>query len=205
MEMEATMEPETVGSIGRPNRQPAVFALGGVLAVASLFFSSSNAKERIMSADEAAKVLSSFVGTWEVDVTIHDQNDKGKTAKQKAIEVNSMFGSKWLISHFKNEEIAYEVRVQIGFDPAKKKYIYTAISNAEPGIVIMEGEYDARNKTLTLTSISDQTDPQSGKQMKSRITIVLKDTSREFREDVRIEGSKEYFRFMEAVYRPSLK
>ncbi len=41
---------------------------------------------------------------------------------------------------------------QTGYDPAKKKYIGTWVDSMSPTIMMMEGDFDPRTKTLTMYS-----------------------------------------------------
>lgn len=61
----------------------------------------------------------------------------------------------------------------VGFDNVKKAYISTWIDNMGTGIMVMEGKYDAKTKTINFKG--KQVDPVSGKELEMRENFTFVD------------------------------
>ena len=62
-------------------------------------------------------------------------------------------GGFWLISHFEGDfgGQKFEGRGLDTYDPEKKKYVSAWADSMAPFLLVMEGDYDKENKTLTAT------------------------------------------------------
>jgi hypothetical protein len=155
------------------------------------------------AAQAAYKLLAQAEGEWDADITMTVPGPDGKVtpAKSKGVETNRLFAGKWLISEFKGEffNSPFEGHGQNGYDTKKGKYVATWIDSMSTRIDFMEGTYDEKTKTVTLSA--DTVEPMSGKPMKLRLETQYKDeNTRLFSEYIQVEGQKEFSKFMEITY-----
>ena len=86
----------------------------------------------------------------------------------------------------------------MAFDNAKKTFTTTWIDNMGTGIMVMEGKWD--DKTKTLNSTGKQTDPISGKDMTVRETFqIISDDKQKLEMFMTPAGGKEY-KSMEIIF-----
>jgi hypothetical protein len=175
-------------------------------AAAGLFLVSNLSAQETKPSDAAQaayKILAQSEGEWDADLTVSFPGPDGKAVptKSKGTETNRLLGGKWLISDFKGEffNMPFEGHGQNGYDSKKGKYVATWIDSMSTHIDFMEGSYDEKTKTLTLTA--DTEEPVSGKPMKLRLETQFKDeNTRLFAEYIQVEGQKEFTKFMEVTY-----
>jgi hypothetical protein len=122
------------------------------------------------------KMLAASNGTWNSDITMWDHEG---AAPQKSIStaVNSMImdGRYQLSKHSGNMMgMPFEGQSITGYDNALKKFVSTWIDNMGTGIMMMEGNWDAASKTLTMTgTMPDITRP--GKQCSIKEVFTMTD------------------------------
>lgn len=124
------------------------------------------------------KLLADDVGTW--DAVVEMRMAPGAPPEtSKGIEKVSMLGGFWQVTDFESTMMGQPFKGHglAGFDPAKKKYVWTWVDSMSSGLSIGEGTYDAQTKTLTGTMEGPGPD---GKPMKLKETIVWKDGGRVF-------------------------
>lgn len=65
------------------------------------------------------------------------------------------FGGLWLTDDFTGDVMGmpFQGRGTTGFDPRKGKYVGTWIDSMSPTMMVLEGEYDAAGKVLTMTGM----------------------------------------------------
>ena len=104
--------------------------------------------------------LMETVGTWNVDCTYF--MGPGEELKVQATETVEAVGGFWTVSLFQSEMMGapFTGRCTMGFNPKSGKWIGTWIDSMMPHMYVMEGEYDAEGKVLTL--LSDGPAPGSG-------------------------------------------
>jgi hypothetical protein len=149
------------------------------------------------------KVLAMEEGVWDAEITTTMRGPDGKveTTGSKGVETNRMLGGKWLISDFKGEffGMPFEGHGQNGYDTKKGKYVGTWLDTMSIHIDTLEGTYDAKTKTLTLHS--DSENPEDGKPMKMRLETTMNDDgTRTFKEYLQMDGQKEFVKFLEIKY-----
>lgn len=109
--------------------------------------------------DEPAKstlrpleLLASEIGTW--DAKVRSWPGPNVTPNvTKAVERNRMLGkSAWLISDLEGSVLGrpYEGHRVVGYDAKKKRFVGTWINTLSPGIVTLEGSWDAKQRTRTM-------------------------------------------------------
>jgi hypothetical protein len=156
------------------------------------------------SVDQAPlKVLAVQEGTWDAEITMTIPGPDGKVESQtsKGVETNRLLGGKWLISDFKGEffGMAFEGHGQNGYDAKKGKFVGTWVDTMSKHIDTLEGTYDEKTKTLTLSA--DSENPADDKPMKMRLeTRINDDGTRVMKEYIQMDGQKEFVKFMEVKY-----
>jgi hypothetical protein len=96
--------------------------------------------------------------------------------QNKMVAVNTMIlGGRYQQSVHRGEFDGqpFEGISTVGFDNVKKKYISTWIDNMGTGIMIMEGSYDPKTKSINLKG--KQVDPVSGKELEMREIFTMVD------------------------------
>ena len=151
---------------------------------------------------EQHKVLKNEVGDWEAEMKLYPQGPDGPTIDGKCEETSRVLNNgMWLISDFKGDfaGFPFEGHGAFGYNPQKKKYVGTWVDNMNPALTLMEGDYDAKAKTLTM--YSEGTDPETGKPMKTKnVTQYLEDGRRIFTMSNQAPGSDKYIKMMELTY-----
>lgn len=86
-------------------------------------------------------------GTWEVTTKMGGQESKGTATYKMEL------GGFWLTSTFEGEAFGakFSGKGTEGYCPVKKKYTSTWTDSMSPSIVVMEGTYDEKTKTMTQT------------------------------------------------------
>jgi hypothetical protein len=94
--------------------------------------------------------LQQFAGTWDYEVEIFMEPGK-PPMKAKGTEVARMIGGFWVVGESKGNmgEMVFTNITTFGYDPAKKKYVGTAIDSASSTLWQYEGTVDATGKVLT--------------------------------------------------------
>jgi hypothetical protein len=149
------------------------------------------------------KILASDEGTWDAVIKTYMGGPDAEPAVSKGSEVYTVLpGGLWVLSQFKGEfgGMPFEGRGQFGYDPLKKKYVGTWIDSTSPNLSVLEGDYDAKTKTLTYEG--DGVDPASKAKFHQKMVTTAKDDStRVFTLYMKMAatGDKEV-KFMEITY-----
>jgi hypothetical protein len=119
------------------------------------------------------KVLEPLIGTWNakvkfwLDPTQPPQESEGVMKRKWIMDgrfVEEKYEGKALGASFQGMGLT-------GYDPLKKKYVGTWVDSMSCSIMVSQGDYDA--KTKTLTSTSDDINPYTGLKTKSRDVLRL--------------------------------
>ena len=140
------------------------------------------------------ELLKKYVGTWDAVISMAGQDSKGTAVYKLGL------GGLWLLTDFKADlgGMKFEGHGTSGYDPTKKKYVSTWIDSMSLGITLMQGTYDPKTKTMTFTY--EESDPSSGKKMKSRdVSKITDDDNQSFEMYKSAEGKPE-FKAMEIHY-----
>ena len=114
------------------------------------------------------KLLSKDAGTWDASIKMWTPGSNTEPMVSKGVETNTMLGGFWLVTEFKGEfgGQTFEGRGQLGYDTSKGKYVSTWIDTMGTEIMIMEGDFDEKTSTLTLTGKgSHEGKPYEGKEV----------------------------------------
>jgi hypothetical protein len=96
-------------------------------------------------------VLKAMEGTWDAKMKIPDAPE----AIPAVMTYKSELGGLWLASEFKSDVPGFQFQGKgfDGYDQAKKKYVGVWIDSMITGLMTMEGKYDEKTKTLTMTGV----------------------------------------------------
>jgi hypothetical protein len=141
-------------------------------------------------------------GVWDADCTTWMTPD-AEPMKSTGVETNKMFGKLWLVSEFEGEfgGEKFVGKMQLGYDPVKKKYVGTWIDTMGPFLYTMEGDYDVANHTLTM--MMSGVDTMTGKptQWKS-VTRYEDEDTKTVEMHQAVEGQPDkWFKSMEIKYK----
>lgn len=133
--------------------------------------------ENYMTPSAAHKVMASWDGSWQGDVSMWQTADAAPQ-KSKSTTVNKMImGGRYQQSMHTGNMMGmpFEGMSTMGYDNAKKTFTSTWIDNMGTGTMILEGPWDEASKTLTLTG--KVIDPSAGnaKEMTVRETYKVID------------------------------
>lgn len=102
---------------------------------------------------EMQKMLAASNGTWTGDVKMwmHD-GDSAQHSTTTAVNTMIMGGRYQMSKHSGNMMgMPFEGQSIVGYDNALKKFVSTWVDNMGTGIMMMEGNWDAATKSMTLT------------------------------------------------------
>jgi len=111
----------------------------------------------------AERLLQRFVGTWDVRLT-----RAGEAEAAEGRETGRRLeGGLWVVLDHRGRYLgrAYEGRILLGYEPARKKFVGVWVGNFGPGLNSFEGE--ASGSTLTLWV--DCVDARTGERVKERM------------------------------------
>jgi hypothetical protein len=105
-----------------------------------------------VSAQEPARpgpeldVLKRLVGTWDTTMKAEGKEFKGTCVYKMDV------GGLWLAGAFESDFLGskFSGRSYDSYDPAKKKYVGVWLDSMMPTPMVMEGDHDARTKTMTM-------------------------------------------------------
>jgi len=141
------------------------------------------------------------VGTWDAESQFWMTPDT-EPLVSKAIEINKMLGTMWLISDYQGDMggISFFGHGQFGYDPNKKKYVGTWIDSMSPYLSVMEGTMDPTTKILTM--ISKGIDPMTGQESVSKmVSTPIDHDHKKFEIFAPVPGKKgEWWKKMEISY-----
>ncbi len=148
-------------------------------------------------------IFKTDVGSWDTVMKIYPQGPDNPAIESKGEETNRLLGNGlWLLSEYKGDigGMKFEGHGTFGYDPQKKKYTGTWIDNMKPTMDTMEGDYDAKTKTLTM--FSESKNPATGQPMKMKnVGKFIDNDTRSFTMYNLAPGSEDkYVKMMEIHY-----
>lgn len=148
------------------------------------------------------KVLAEDVGTWDCVTKSYMAGPDAEPLVSKGVEVNTLLpGGLWLLSEFKGEfaGTAFVGRGQFGYDTDKKMYVGTWIDSMVTSLMVLEGSYDAKTKSMTFTG--EGVDPQTkAKYTQKMVTVTKPDGTRHFTMYMKFAGTDKDVKFLEMTY-----
>ena len=147
-------------------------------------------------------ILAQEAGTWDATIKTFAGGPGSEPAVSQGKETNEVLaGGLWVLSRFEGSfgGVPFEGRGQYGYDPVKKKYVGTWIDSMSTILSVLEGEYDAKSKTMTY--IGDGYDPAlKAKFTQKMVTTTKDDGTRVFTLFMKFESQKDEVKFMEIAY-----
>lgn len=148
------------------------------------------------------KIVVTSEGTWDATIRMFAAGPNADPTVSKGTEVNEVMpGGLWLLSKFDGDfgGMKFQGRGQFGYDPVKKKYIGTWLDSTSTVLSLLEGEYDAKTKTMTY--VGDGFEPTQKVKFTQKMVIQTKDDgSRLFTLYMKFEGQPAEVKFMEITY-----
>jgi hypothetical protein len=148
------------------------------------------------------KILASDEGTWDATIRMYAGGPDAEPSVSKGSEVNEVLpGGLWVLSKFEGEfgGMKFYGRGQFGFDPVKKKYVGTWLDSMSTVLSVLEGDYDAKTKTMTY--VGDGYDPEHKAKFSQKMVTTMKDDgTRVFTLYMKFEGQPAEAKFMEITY-----
>lgn len=154
-----------------------------------------------MTPGETHKMIASWDGTWEEDITMW-MTPGGTGEKSKASVVNKMIlGGRYQHSTHNGNfgGMPFEGISTLGYDNGKKKFVSSWVDNMGTGIMIMEGTWDAGKKAINFSGT--QTDPTTGKDMKVREVFTVIDNNTQKMEMFMTTPDGKEYKSMEIVFK----
>jgi Protein of unknown function (DUF1579) len=148
------------------------------------------------------KILAADEGTWDATIKTYMGGPDAEPSVSRGTEVNEVLpGGLWVHSKFEGDfgGVKFVGRGQFGYDPVKKKYVGTWIDSMSTILSVLEGDYDARSKTMTY--VGDGYDPDHKAKFSQKMVTTMKDDgTRVFTLYMKFEGQPAEAKFMEISY-----
>jgi hypothetical protein len=146
------------------------------------------------------KILESLVGTWDAKVKFYV--DPKKPVESTGVMTRKMIlGGNFLRESFKGEFVGKKFAglAIIGYDAHKQKYVTNWCDSMSTSMALTQGTYDADKKTLT--SVGEEYDPNTKKNMKARDVLKIISADEQLLEMFRQpEGEPAEYKIMEVAY-----
>ena len=146
-----------------------------------------------MTPGDIHKMLAKSDGEWNEDMSLW-MAPGAPVQKNTATCINKMIlGGRYQSSAHTGSfnGMPFEGISTVAFDNAKKTFTTTWIDNMGTGIMVMEGKWD--DKTKTLNTKGKETDPMTGKDMMVRETLqIIDDDTQKMEMFMTPAGGKEY-------------
>jgi Protein of unknown function (DUF1579) len=148
------------------------------------------------------KILAADEGAWDATIKTYMGGPNAEPSVSKGSEVNEVLsGGLWVLSKFEGDfgGMKFQGRGQFGYDPVKKKYVGTWIDSISTVLSVLEGDYDAKTKTMTY--VGDGYDPEHKAKFSQKMVTTMKDDgTRVFTLYMKFEGQSAEAKFMEITY-----
>ncbi|MEM8944099.1 MAG: DUF1579 domain-containing protein [Planctomycetota bacterium] len=139
------------------------------------------------------------VGTWDAETKTWIDPDAPPVIS-RGVEINQMLGEYWVVGVYESELFGKPFRgqSQVGYDPAKKKFIGTWIDSMSPALNRLEGTMKDNSLTMFATGV----DPKTGEEKTTKMISTYPDAMHKtFAAFEPIAGKEDEWRkTMEVVY-----
>jgi hypothetical protein len=172
----------------------------GILGVA---FSSAVAQPPAPEVTNEHKLLKKDVGVWEAEMKTWMEGPDKEPMVSKGVERTHAVGDYWIVSTYEGDFAGqtFVGHSQMGYDPAKKKFIGTWIDSMSTSLAQMDGTYDEATQELTM--VMTMLDPATGKDTKAKtVSKYIDDNTRQFTMYMETPGVGEgWMKSMEVTYK----
>ncbi|HEX5270142.1 MAG TPA: DUF1579 domain-containing protein [Gemmataceae bacterium] len=140
---------------------------------------------------EPHRALASLAGSWEQTIKMWMDPSKPPTESKSTSESKMIMEGRYLEDKITGEFGGMKFLGQsvTGYDNLKKKYTFTWIDNFGTGISTASGTYDPDKKTYTY--LGEETDPLSGKTMKTKMVTHVTDKDHYEMDMYHVAGDKD--------------
>ena len=171
-------------------------------AVAGYCFSLCFALNAHAQTSKEHEILKKDVGTWTAECKMWVAGPDADPIVSPGKETNRLLpGGNWLLSEFESEfgGEKFTGHGTFGYEPEKKKYVGSWVDSMSPYMMMMEGTYDDKTKTMTMFYTAK--DP-AGNEANGKTVCVTKDEkTRVFTMYMQARESKDKFvKMMEITY-----
>lgn len=176
-----------------------LFALSSQLFAQGDQEAAMKAWQAYMTPGDVHKMLAKDDGEWSEEITLWMAPGAPPT-KSNATAVNKMImGGRYQESRHTGNFMGmpFEGYSLVGYDNARKIFVSSWIDNMGTGIMVMEGKWDEKAKTINFTGTT--TDPMTGKVLPIRETFTYIDNNKQKMEMFMTAEGKEY-KSMEIVF-----
>jgi hypothetical protein len=128
-----------------------------------------------MTPSDVHKMIAKSNGEWKEDITMW-MDPKAPPQKMEGSCTNTMIlGDRYqeCVQHGSFNGMPFEGKSLLAYDNIRKVFITTWIDNMGTGIIVMEGTWD--DKTKTITFVGKETDPFTGKDRPIKQTFTMVD------------------------------
>ncbi len=153
------------------NRILGLIALAAVLSLAVAAGRIQDEPLSFMTLTDEHAMLQKSIGTWEGELAIYMGPEPMKVPVTEVVEGVGQF---WIQSRFSCEMMGmpYLGISSMSYDAAKKKFIGTMIDSQSSFLAIMDGDYDKKTRTLTMSFMAPD---MTGKSVPHRNVITYAD------------------------------
>src|SRR5262249_80109 len=144
--------------------------------------------------------LKALVGSWTANIKAWMAPGAPPTESTGTSECKLIMDGRYLQEEVRSSFMGmpFQGLGMTGYDNLKKKFVAAWVDNMGTGIMRSEGTYDAKTKTLTMTT--DEPDPMTGKMVKGRDVLHMESETKVVREFYRKGPGGKEAKTMEIVY-----
>lgn len=153
-----------------------------------------------MTPGKMHKMLESFNGQWDGEVTMW-MDPAAPPTKSKSTANNTMImGGRYQETNHKGDfgGMPFEGKSIIGYDNIKKVFISTWVDNMGTGVMVLEGPYDPKTRSITLRG--KMVDPMTGAEGKVREVFKIVDDNHQVMEMYNTTPAGKEMKSMEIKY-----
>ncbi len=147
------------------------------------------------------KVLESWTGVFDATVKVYFPDPTKPSASKGVMTRTMILGGNFLQESYQGEFFGapFSGMGVIGFNNVKKKFTTTWFDSTSTSMMLMEGTYDEKTKTLTM--VGDDYEPNTKKKMKARDVLKITGADTQTFEMFRLpDGETKEFKIMEIAY-----
>ena len=147
--------------------------------------------------------LARAVGTWDATMKTYVRGPDAEPLVSQGTEVAKLIpGGLWLQTeyHGKLGQMPFHAVSLIGYNPEKEKYVGTWVDSMSPALLVMEGDFDTKTKSLTMNAKG--TEQATGKPYEAKMTSIFTEKeTRLYMMFVKNERTKgQFVKFVEITY-----
>ncbi len=115
-----------------------------------------------MTPGEPHKKMAEYVGKWKQEILMWHAPGMEPEKSYSESEIKMLMGGRYMVETNKGTMMGmpFEGVNTLAYDNARKKYISTWIDNVGTGLMVMEGDWDPKTNSVTLTG--NMVDPSAG-------------------------------------------